>query len=420
MDTHPAPSRAAARACLAGFIALVVAMGIGRFSFTPLLPLMQAAGQLDLAQGSWLASANYLGYFVGALLAARIAIEPRTLVRVGVMSIALLTAAMAWTDSFAGWLLLRAASGVLSACVLVGTSAWCLAELSRAGKSAWAGMVYAGVGGGIALAGLYCLGGVRLHAAPGALWMQLGLVAALCGGVVLLLARRGPVAVAAVATPAAAPASAANATAAIGANRSAGRAQPAQQRVLVTVYGIFGLGYILPATFLPAMARTVLDDPAVFSWAWPVFGAAAALSTVLVATLFARVDRVRLWVACQWLMAVGTGLPGLMPSTATVLASALLVGGTFMVVTMVGLQEARARGGAAATALLGSMTASFALGQIIGPLGSALLGRIFGGDLLGMRVALLLAAALLAASALWLRHDNAKGYPSSTASRATT
>jgi MFS family permease len=151
-----------------------------------------------------------------------------------------------------------------------------------------------------------------------------------------------------------------------------------------------------------------------------VFGAAAALSTVLVATLFARVDRVRLWVACQLLMAVGTGLPGLMPSTATVLASALLVGGTFMVVTMVGLQEARARGGAAATALLGSMTASFALGQIAGPLGSALLGRIFGGDLMGMRVALLLAAALLAASALWLRRDNAKGYPSSTASRATT
>ena len=420
MDTHPAPSRAAARACLAGFIALVVAMGIGRFSFTPLLPLMQAAGQLDLAQGSWLASANYLGYFVGALLAARIAIEPRTLVRVGVMSIALLTAAMAWTDSFAGWLLLRAASGVLSACVLVGTSAWCLAELSRAGKSAWAGMVYAGVGGGIALAGLYCLGGVRLHAAPGALWMQLGLVAALCGGVVLLLARRGPVAVAAVATPAAAPASAANATAAIGADRPASPSQPATQRVLVTVYGIFGLGYILPATFLPAMARTVLDDPAVFSWAWPVFGAAAALSTVLVATLFARVDRVRLWVACQLLMAVGTGLPGLMPSTATVLASALLVGGTFMVVTMVGLQEARARGGAAATALLGSMTASFALGQIIGPLGSALLGRVFGGDLMGMRVALLLAAALLAASALWLRRDNARSYPSSSASRATT
>jgi MFS family permease len=378
---------------------------------------MQAAGQLDLAQGSWLASANYLGYFVGALLAARIAIEPRTLVRVGVMSIALLTAAMAWTDSFAGWLLLRAASGVLSACVLVGTSAWCLAELSRAGKSAWAGMVYAGVGGGIALAGLYCLGGVRLHAAPGALWMQLGLVAALCGGVVLLLARRGPAVVAAVAAPVAVPAST---TLATGANRPASGSQPSTQRTLVTVYGIFGLGYILPATFLPAMARTVLDDPAVFGWAWPVFGAAAALSTVLVATLFARVDRVRLWVACQLLMAVGTGLPGLMPSTATVLASALLVGGTFMVVTMVGLQEARARGGAAATALLGSMTASFALGQIAGPLGSALLGRIFGGDLLGMRVALLLAAALLAASALWLRHDNAKGYPSSTASRATT
>ena len=53
---------------LAGAVALAVAMGIGRFAFTPLLPMMLTDGVIDLPHASWLASANYLGYFIGALL----------------------------------------------------------------------------------------------------------------------------------------------------------------------------------------------------------------------------------------------------------------------------------------------------------------------------------------------------------------
>ena len=46
---------------IAGLVALATAMGIGRFAFTPLLPMMQEHG-LTVAQGGWLASANYVGY----------------------------------------------------------------------------------------------------------------------------------------------------------------------------------------------------------------------------------------------------------------------------------------------------------------------------------------------------------------------
>ena len=52
-----------------------------------------------------------------------------------------------------------------------------------------------------------------------------------------------------------------------------------------------GFGYILPATFLPVLARSVVDDPRVFGLAWPVFGATAALSTLLAARLLQRRDR---------------------------------------------------------------------------------------------------------------------------------
>src|SRR6185295_7318282 len=68
-----APGRAAAPTgpwtiALASAVSLAVAMGIGRFAFTPLLPMMLADGVIDLHGASWLATANYLGYLVGALL----------------------------------------------------------------------------------------------------------------------------------------------------------------------------------------------------------------------------------------------------------------------------------------------------------------------------------------------------------------
>ena len=79
---------------VAGLLALAVAMGIGRFAFTPILPLMQADAGLTLAQGGWLASANYLGYLVGALTITRITWSAETLLRAGLWLVVITTTAM--------------------------------------------------------------------------------------------------------------------------------------------------------------------------------------------------------------------------------------------------------------------------------------------------------------------------------------
>ena len=179
---------------------------------------------------------------------------------------------------------------------------------------------------------------------------------------------------------------------------------------LVISYGMLGFGYILPATFLPVLARAVVDDPAVFGAAWPVFGAAAALSTWLAGVLLRGVGRLRVLALCHALMAIGCLLPVLHLSASTVLAAALLVGGTFMVATMAGMQEARARAAGNPTVALGRMTAAFAIGQMAGPVLSSLLsGR--GGGFDGLFIALAAGALALLASAVWLWRERADSVP---------
>lgn len=376
------PPALALAVCIAAMLSLSIAMGVGRFAFTPLLPLMAREGALSNEAGALLAAGNYLGYLVGALLAARIRLRPAALLALGLVSTVLVTAAVGCTSSVALWAILRFAAGVMSAWTLVATSAWGLAWLAALGRPRLAGAVYAGVGLGIAATGIVCL--VMDGQAASTIWLALGLLAAMGALLPLAIAWRFPAPVAGTAAPTPVPGAPANAGA------------------LIACYTLFGFGYILPATYLPALARALVDDPQVFGWAWPLFGTAAALSTVAVSLLLQKANRLKVWAAAHLLMGVGVLLPSVWPSLVSVAIAAVLVGGTFMVITMLAMQEARARAEGNATAVLGQMTAGFAFGQLMGPVASAALGMLASDFSTAMNWALALAAAGLLSSAIYL------------------
>ena len=171
---------------------------------------------------------------------------------------------------------------------------------------------------------------------------------------------------------------------------------------MVLCYSAFGFGYIIPATFLPTMARQLVSDPLVFGLTWPIFGMAAVLSVAFAAHRLHGWSRRKVWAIAQGVMAVGTVLPLLQPALWVLAASAVLVGGTFMVTTMAGLQLARERMPANPTALLARMTTGFAAGQIAGPLLVRLIGdtRVAGLDALNLASAA--AGLLLAITSVWL------------------
>ena len=165
--------------------------------------------------------------------------------------------------------------------------------------------------------------------------------------------------------------------------------------LLVGCYGIFGFGYIIPATFLPSLARQLLADPAVFGWTWPVFGIAAAVSTVAASLMLRNAAPRRVWALCHVIMAAGVVAPVVASSVGMLLLAAICIGGTFMVLTMAGMQEARRVAGNAAPRLIAAMTAAFAVGQLLGPVVVSILPS----SVNPLFVASIAAAALLIAAA---------------------
>lgn len=397
MDTRSTSSLQPGPVVVIGLVALAIAMGVGRFAFTPMMPLMVRDGSLDAVTGTEWATANYVGYLLGALSASRFARSPRHGLQIGLVGVAATTLAMAWGNVALPWLgmVLRGSAGIFSAWVLVCASSWCLPELARRNSTSLGGWIYTGVGLGIAATGLMTwLGGTQ---AAVVLWVELGLLA--IAGALYVMWR----------LPSHSAASAPSAIADV-------RGHPVPPAIrgnlgVVLCYSAFGFGYIVPATFLPMMARQVVSDPLVFGLTWPIFGTAAALSVAFAAHRLHGWSRRKVWAIAQGVMAVGTLLPLLQPALWVLAASAVLVGGTFMVTTMAGLQLARERMPANPTPLLARMTAGFAAGQIAGPLLVRVIGdtRIAGWDALSLASAA--ASLLLATSSIWLWRDGVASAP---------
>jgi MFS family permease len=371
---------AALRFAICGMLTLAVAIGVGRFAFTPILPMMQKDYALTLRMAGLLASVNYIGYFVGALSAMWIRAKIATVVRVSLVAVAVLTCGMGVIHDPVSWLLLRGVAGILSAWILVFASAYVLQELAMLERKRLGGVVFGGVGLGIALTGALCLLFLQLSFSADEAWVALG-AAALLLALACWPGYRDANRAATATTSPQMPSS------------SLRRQLPA-----IVCYGIFGFGYIIPATFLPAMAKQVVADPAVFGWAWPIFGSAALISTLMAGWLSAHLRNRLIWALSHGVMAIGVAVPVLLPGITGIAISACCVGGTFMVATMTGMQEARLLAPEHASRLMAAMTAAFGMGQICGPL----LVSVVAERQNGMNALLIAAALMLLASAVVL------------------
>jgi hypothetical protein len=371
--------RGAWRAALACMVTLAVAMGLGRFAFTPMLPIMLHEGKLQLEAGGVLASLNYLGYFLGAVSCAAIGIKAKSMVRGGLAVTAVLLIGMGVLHSFTSWGILRTAAGVMSAWVFVFASGWGLRRLAETNSPALAGVIYTGPGIGIAMTGL--LGGALGRWGSEAGWIGLGVLAVVLVALIWRIFDDGdlPAASGSTAAPPAAAGPAASASA-----RS-------DAIWLVALYGLAGFGYIITATFLPVIARQALPGSPWPDFFWPLFGLAIIPGALIGARAPVHWDNRLLLAVAYALQALGVVLSVAWPTITGFALGSLLLGMPFTAITLFAMRDARRLRGNAAAGLIGYATASYGVGQIIGPLFAAPLAQRTG----SFQLPLLVAAAAL-------------------------
>jgi len=368
------------RAALGCMVALAVAMGLGRFAFTPMLPVMLGEGQIDLQAGGVLASLNYLGYFLGALSSAWLCAPARTLVRGGLMATAALLVGMGLLHGFAAWATLRTAAGLASAWVFVFASGWGARRLAEAHAPGLGGVIYAGPGLGIAITGF--LGGPAGRWGASIAWCVYGGLAMALIALVWRVFDDGREGV-----PASAAASPIPPAAASGG---------AEAAWLVGLYGLAGFGYIITATFLPVIARQALPGSTWPDLFWPLFGLAVVPGVLIGGQAPQHWDN-RLLLASGYVMqALGVLLSVTWPTITGFAVGSMLLGLPFTAVTLFAVREARRLRGNAAAGLIGYATASYGLGQIVGPLFAAPVAQRWG----SFAPALWVAAAALMLGAL--------------------
>ncbi len=392
---------------VAGLIALAVAMGIGRFAFTPILPMMLHDGVVDLHAASWLASANYLGYLAGALLCTlqpRIwalapllpAVDPPKMARTGLVATTVLTLGMA-LPAPALWPLLRFAAGIASALVFVYASTWCLAQIAAQGQAALAGLMFVGPGLGIVASGLLASAMVALRWQASAAWIVFAALALVLSAAVWHVFRPADgAAQAAVAAGAAGPDGEVSPAAAIVVEPHS-RAEVA---TLAFAYGLAGFGYIVTATFLPVIARAALPGSVWIDLFWPIFGAGVILGALLATRVRVSGDLRVVLVATYLIQAAGIGIGLFSPTIAGFAVGSFLLGLPFTAITYFAMQEVRRLRPLQLSSMTGLVTVVWSFGQALGPSVVALLLKRIADVDAAFSMSLMIAAGVLVIGAL--------------------
>ena len=374
------------RLALGGMAAMAAAMGVGRFVYTPILPIMAEALRLTSAEAGLIASANFLGYLAGALLAASPYLRgSRRSYLIGGLAVNALTlAAMGLTADFTAHLVLRFLGGLASAFVLVFASAIVFERLAASGRDKLSAVHFAGVGGGIAISAV----AVAWLVAAGTGWQGLWLASGgfgLAGLAVVAWLMPGD-----------------------GVARSpsaSGKAAPASfaLRAMIAAYGLFGFGYVITATFVVAMVRAMPEISALEPHVWVLFGLSALPSVALWMAIGARMGALPAFATACILEAAGIAVSVLWISTPGIVLAVISLGGTFVGITALGLMAGRRLSTGDPRPNIALMTASFGVGQVVGPVFAGMLFDRLGSFTvasLAAAAALLLAAGLAGLAAM--------------------
>jgi MFS family permease len=343
-----------------GIVMLAVAMGVGRFAYTPMIPVMEHDTGLSIAMAGALATANLFGYLVGAAFA----MHPIThgmrlaIVRLSLVGVVATTALMAGPEQT--WLALRFVTGICSGFVLVFTSSIVLERAAQERQPTWPPIFFSGVGLGIAFSGV----AVPALAPHGSNTAWIGI--AVAGAVALLLTGWWF-------TESAPPASIAEA--------EIDAPLPHHRTTFVwlcAVYVAEAFVYIIPATFLVAIIAKIPELSRYAALTWVFVGLAAAFATFGWIPAGARLGKARALALALAIQTAGIAAPVFSRSAFAVILAGVALGGTFIAITLFAAGLGRDIFPRQTSSAVSRLTALYSVGQIVGPIVATQLALRFG------------------------------------------
>ncbi|CRK84691.1 YbfB/YjiJ family MFS transporter [Neobacillus massiliamazoniensis] len=368
---------------IGGIFSLIIAMGIGRFAYTPILPLMQKDLSFSNTVAGYIASSNYAGYLLGAIIAGAIPLKKYRVIslRISLIISILTTALMGLTYSHFLWYVLRFLSGVSSAYVLVLASGIVLDKLAAINKTSWSGLFYGGVGLGICLSSLCIPSLNQLYQWEGT-WTGLGIVSGILAFFVWIWLDDNS-----------------NAVEMKAKQEIFAEVPPTKWLLwLIIAYGLEGLGYIVTGTFIVSIAEKTPFFHKNATIVWMMVGLAAIPSCLIWSILAKKWGYVKSLVLAMALQSLGMAMPAFWISKTSFIISALLFGATFMGITTLATTFGRQMNPSNSSRTIGILTAIYAIGQLIGPILAGFLSTFthnFNTALIGASCVVLIGAGML-------------------------
>lgn len=335
----------------AGIFSLMLAMGIARFAYTPLLPLMQKQAHLGIADAGWLAAINYGGYLTGALIASLISdlVLKDRLYRIGLVLAIITTAQMGLTNDLRVWAISRFLAGLSSAAAMLLGTGLILNWLIRHNHRSELGIHFAGIGLGIAS----CAFAVEVmsHWLD---WRSQWYILTFLGCIVLV--------------PALAwlPAPDTSATTKTGQKLVDNPPSPLFLRLFMAAYFCAGVGYVISATFIVAIVDRLPGLAGKGTLTFLALGLAAAPACIVWDFIARRTGDLNALILAAVLQIVGILLP-LSGGLLAAFAGAMLFGGTFIGMVSLVLTMAGRYYPTKPAKMMGKMTLSYGAAQILAP-----------------------------------------------------
>ena len=344
---------------LTGSAALALAIGIGRFSYTPILPYMLEELKISKTNGGLIASWNFFGYLCGSLLSILSFFKRKIkfVFFISVITSILTTLLMSFYNVVTDFIAIRFVAGLSSAFVLIFGTALILPSIQEVGKKSLSTSHFMGVGFGIVISSILVsiLGNYGFNWSD--LWIGVAILSIILAIPIFLF------------TP--------NEMNSNENNKSSSSYSNLSFNLITLSYGLYGFGYVILGTFISTMARETVGLQSTEVYVWLLVGLAGIPMVVFWPWFGKKIGNdLALFLACA-IMGLGIIMPILIENQIGIIFASILLGATFIPITALAFLEGQIRYSGSIRVSTAILTTAFSIGQMVGPYFGGLIIDLF-------------------------------------------